>query len=263
MNATRLGRLLACCAAAWMLVACAATAPEPSPSPERPERNPELAEAARQLGEAYLAGGNLVAALRELKRADSLKPGDPVTLFDIGLVYYYRERYDQAIEHFEKALAIKPDFAPAMNSLGNAWLEKGEWDKAIAVYQKILEDAFYATPHFPLSNTGLAYYQKRDYAQAERYFQEALRIQPDFPNAVGGLAMTYNATGRHAEAALRLERAIKKHPGLPQLHYELGRAYRGMGEPDKAAAAFRRAVELAPESPLADEALRQLNALGK
>ena len=50
---------------------------------------------------------------------------------------------------------------------------------------------------------------------------------------------------------------------LPQLHYELGRAYRGTGEPDKAAAAFRRAIELAPESPLAEEALRQLNALGK
>ncbi len=261
MNTRPLGWIAAL--ALFLLVsACASTPSETAAPAERPERNPELAEAARTLGEAYLAGGNLLAALRELKKAESLNPHDPITLFDIGLVYYYRERYDPAIEYFEKALALKPDFAPAINSLGNAWLEKGEWDKAIATYQKILEDAFYATPHFPLSNTGLAYYQKKDYVRAEKYFQEALRIHPDFPNAVGGLAMTYNATGRHAEAVLRLERALKKYPALPQLHFELGRACRGTGEVARARDAFRRVIELAPESPLAEEALRELNTLG-
>ncbi len=136
------------------------------------------AEAIRNLGEAYLAGGNLTAALRELKRAEGIDPDDHITQFDIGLVYLYRDRYDQAIQHLQRAITLKPDFAPAINSLGNAYLAKGEWDKAIEAYQRIIEDVFYGTPHFALSNMGLAYYQKKDYPEAEKQFQEALKIEP-------------------------------------------------------------------------------------
>jgi tetratricopeptide (TPR) repeat protein len=219
------------------------------------------AEATRNVGEAYLAGGNLLAALRELKKAESLDPQDHITQYDIGLVYYYRERYDQAIPHFERAIQLKPDFAPAINGLGNAYSAKGDWDKAIEAYQRIIEDVFYGTPHFALSNMALAYYQKGDYVRAEKNFLEALKLSPDFVNALAGLATTYLAQGRSEEAVQKLERAIRKEPKLPQLHFELGKAYRSIGSSDKAREAFQRAAQLAPDSPLAEQAQRELKAL--
>jgi type IV pilus assembly protein PilF len=84
-----------------LLSGCGSTGTTTSPDPgaeAATQRNPAAAEATRNVGEAYLAGGNLVAALRELKKAELLNPDDPITLFDIGLVYYYRGRYEQAIE---------------------------------------------------------------------------------------------------------------------------------------------------------------------
>jgi len=246
---------------ALFFAACASTPSGNTPTPVSSEKSKEIAEAARTLGEAYLSGGNLLAALRELKRAESLEPNDHIIKFDIGLVYYYRERYDEAIEHFQKAIQLKPDYAPAINSLGNAYLEKGQWDKAIETYQKIVEDVFYGTPHFALSNMGLAYYQKKDYARAEKNFLEALKLNPDFANALGGLAMTYNTTGRYAEAAQKLERALRKNPKLPQLHYELGVAYRELGDRQKAQEEFQRILELAPDTPMAEEAQKQLKQL--
>jgi len=243
------------------LAACATSKPDAKPSSPSGEKSKAAAEANRNLGEAYLAGGNLTAALRELKKAESFDPEDHITQFDIGLVYYYRERYDQAIQQFEKAIQLKPDFAPAINSLGNAYLEKGEWDNAIEAYRKIAEDVFYGTPHFAVSNMALAYYQKGDYRQAEKYFLEALKLNPDFANALGGLGMTYTAMGRYAEAAQKLERAVRKNPKLPQLHYELARAYRGLGDRQKAREEFQLTIELAPETPMAEDAKLQLNRL--
>ena len=222
------------------------------------QRNPAAAEATRSVGEAYLAGGNLVAALRELKKAELLNPDDPVTLFDIGLVYYYRGRYDQAVEYFQKAIRLKPGYAPAINSLGNTYSAMGEWDKAIEAYELIVEDAFYGTPHFALSNMGLAYYQKKDFAQAERHFLEALKINPDFINALAGLGVLYIDQGRYEEAVVKLERAVRKEPKVAQLHFELGRAYRGLKDNVRAREEFSRAAELAPDSPLAADAQREL-----
>ena len=107
----------------------------------------------------------------------------------------------------------------------------------------------------------LAYYQKKDYVQAEKYFLEALKMSPDFVNALAGLATTYMALGRYEEALQKLERAVRKEPKLPQLHFELGKAYRGLGDRGKARDEFQRAAQLAPDSPLADEAQRELKTL--
>ncbi len=212
-------------------------------------------------GEAYLNEGNLIAALREFKRAEALNPDDPVTHYDLGLVYYYRERYDQAVEHFEQAIKLKPDYAPAVNSLGNVYAAQQKWDKAIEAYERIVDDAFYGTPYFPLSNMGLAYYHKKDYLKAEKSFLEALKLSPEFVNALGGLGTTYVAMGRYAEAAVKLEKAVKKDPKSPHLRLELGRAYAGMGEKQKARIEYARVVELAQGSPLAVEAQRELKLL--
>lgn len=243
----------------FALVACG-TSPRGS---ESTGDRKATAEATRNVGEAYLAGGNLTAALRELKKAEGMDADDHITQFDIGLVYLYRERYDQAIQHFQRAIQLKPDFAPAINSLGNAYLAKGDWDQAIEAYQRIIEDVFYGTPHFALSNMGLAYYQKKDYREAEKHFLEALKMNPDFVNALAGLATTYVAMGRYDDAVAKLERAIRKEPKLPHLHYELGKTYQAAGNLPRARQEYQRAAELAPDSPLAEDAKRAMRGLGQ
>jgi type IV pilus assembly protein PilF len=245
-----------------VLIACASsdskTGPDYSGVGASTQVNKEAAEAARNVGEAYLAEGNLIAALRELKKAEAQNPADHIAQYDLGLLYYYRERYDQAIEHFEKAIRLKKDYAPAINSLGNVYSAKGDWDKAIEIYRSIEEDAFYGTPHFTLSNMALAYYQKKDYGQAEKYFNEALALKKDFVNALWGLAMTYNATGRYSEAIVKLEAALKREPKSAVLHFELGRSYQGLGDRVKAQNEFAQVVKLEPDSPIASEAQKAL-----
>ena len=45
-------------------------------------------------------------------------------------------KLDEAIEAYNKALAIKPDNADAYNNMGNALQEQGKLEEAIEAYNK-------------------------------------------------------------------------------------------------------------------------------
>jgi tetratricopeptide (TPR) repeat protein len=213
------------------------------------------AEAIKNLGEAYLRQGKYRLALKQLKRAEELNSSDHIIQDDLGLAYYYLEEQDQAIRHFKQALALKDDYAWARNHLGNAYAKKEEWDKAIKEYKIVISDILYATPQFPLSNIGYAYYQKREYGLSERYYLKALKIEPDFIKALYGLGQTYLAMGRVPEGIAKLEKTTVLSPESEFLYFELARAYARNRDYTKALSAYHKVVELNPSSTLADRAL--------
>ena len=172
-------------------------------------------EASRNLGEAYMGQGDYTAALREFLKAEKLYSKDPYLQNDLGLAYMAKAKPDIAIDHFKKALEIKPDYTPAKNNLGTAYLAKRKWDDAISCFKEITGDLLYATPHYPLSNLGWACYNKKKYRLAEKYYQDALRIEPKFVIALRGLGLTYLKMGRISEAVTTLEKVIELAPDSP------------------------------------------------
>jgi tetratricopeptide (TPR) repeat protein len=74
-----------------------------------------------------------------------------------------------------------PNYAEAHNNLGNALLQKGQLDDAVAQYQTALAiDSNYAEAHYNLGN---ALVQKKQLDSAITQFQEALRLKPGFSPA--------------------------------------------------------------------------------
>ena len=218
-------------------------------------------EALRLVGEAYMAQRNDTFALREFLKAEKLYDKDPFLHLDLGLVYMGKKELDLAVEHFKKALKIKPDFSPARNNLGTAYLAKEDWDQAIECFKELTGDLLYATPHFPLSNLGFAHYQKKVYPLAEKYYLEALKIEPNFDLALRGLGKTYVATGKITDAVEVFERAVRYSPRFPQLYFDLAHAYGLMRNYPKAIYAYEKVIELAPDTPLAFEAKKELEKI--
>ena len=214
-------------------------------------------EASRNLGEAYMGQGDYTAALREFLKAKKLYAEDPYLQNDLGLAYMAMEKIDLAIDHFKKAVEIKPDYAPAKNNLGTSYLAKKNWDDAIACFKGITGDLLYATPHYPLSNLGFAYYNKKEYRLAEKYYQDALKIEPWFVIALRGLGKTYIAMGKIPEAVAVFEKAVKNSPRFAGLYFDLADAYRITNDYKKALDAYKKVIELAPDSPLAVEARQE------
>jgi type IV pilus assembly protein PilF len=208
-------------------------------------------EASRNLGEVYLKQGDYTLALREFLKAEQLYPQDPFLHYDLGLAYRAKDKPDLSIKHFKKALELNPDYGPARNGLGTAYLAEKDWDEAIAQFKEVAENLLYSTPHIPLSNLGLAYYNKGEYQQAEKYYLKALEIKPDFINALLGLGRTYMELGKLAAAVDTLENGVRHYPDLAATYFDLGRAYRLKHEYSKAFTAFGKVIELAPDTDLA------------
>ena len=231
-------------------------------SSQNAEHEEQLASATREIGEAYMRQGDYTSALRELLKAQKLEPEDPFTYNDLGLCYMAKKRMPDAIANFKKAIKLKPSYTPARNNLGTAYLELEEWDQAIAVFQEITKDVLYATPYFPLSNLGFAYYNKKDYPRALKYYKDALKLQPDFVNALRGVGRTYLAMNQGRLALRYLVQAVKKAPKVADIHFELAEAYLLVGEIDQARFSYETVIDLAPaDSTLAIKAKQRLGAI--
>ena len=214
-------------------------------------------EASRNLGEAYMQQRDFTSALREFLKAEKIYSKDPYLQNDLGLAYMSKNRLDIAVKHFKKAVKIKPDYAPAINNLGTVYLAKKDWDSAIACFKEIIDDILYATPHYPLTNLGWAYYNKQEYELAEKYYSDALNLAPDFIIALRGLGRTCIAMGRPADAVALLEKTVKKYPHSAESYFYLAKAYTLSHEYKKAVRAYNKVVELASDSPIAVEAQKE------
>jgi len=232
----------------FSLFACAGT---------QAKRNKQ-AQATRALGEAYMQQGDFTEALREFLKAEKLNPNDHLLHNDLGLAYMAKGRLEKAEFHFKKAIKLRTEYAPAKNNLGTVYLTQKEWDAAIVQFQTVVGDVLYATPHFPLTNMGIAYYQKKDYANAEKYYQTALELQPEFGLALRGLGKTYLALNRLPEAVSNLEKAVKTAPQSADLQMDLANAYHMQGQTQKALFAYRKVTTLAPDSSLSETAHREI-----
>jgi len=64
---------------------------------------------------------------------------NPSIYLNLGVIYYKKKEYNQAIKKFEKCIELNPLFANAYFNLGIIYREKGKSDKAQAYFEKSVE----------------------------------------------------------------------------------------------------------------------------
>jgi tetratricopeptide (TPR) repeat protein len=198
--------------------------------------------------------GNYTESLKELLKAEKLYSNDHLLHNDLGLAYMAKQHFDKAEFHFKKAISIRPEYAPAKNNLGTAYMAKQDWDAAIEQFKTVIGDLLYGTPHFPLTNMGIAYYNKQDYTNAEKYYLEALDLEPNYVLALRNLGKTYVAMNKLPQATATLEKAVKNSPRSADLYLDLGNAYHISGNTQMALSAYQMVLSLSPNTPLAETA---------
>jgi tetratricopeptide (TPR) repeat protein len=101
---------------------------------------------------------------------------------------------------------------------------------------------------------------KNDYAAAERYFLDAVRLTPQNFDAWLELGGVYYDTGQTDKEIEAFKTAAQRRPLSADAHYYLGTAYEEKGQFDAALLEYRKAVSLKPEylDALFDLALLEL-----
>lgn len=153
-------------------------------------------------------------------------------------------RLSAAIEHFQKALEIWPDYQDAWNNLGISYMNSTQYEKAYETYQKSLE-------RFPdyirqRYNMGMTCFQLKRYSEAEQHFETYLESYPKVREILFHLAESEGYQQKFDEAIDHLEALKSIEPNKHRSHLKLGMAYGIVGDTLQAFENLRRAHELAP-----------------
>jgi Tfp pilus assembly protein PilF len=193
----------------------------------------------------------------------------------LGLLFYpwSRPPQDTATPSPTAAAAAStqtaPDTAEAQFLLGSSHSQAGEWEQAIAAYQRAIElDPDYQSAY---ANLGVAYYQMGQFDLAESQYQKALALNPqdgDVAYNLGALYLqrSFNEDGQAnpdlvEQAIAQLEQANKLSPELAEPYFSLGIAYAILGRNDQAITAFETFLERdTGQDPLATQNAHQFLA---
>ena len=133
-----------------------------------------------------------------------------------------------------------------MCALAQVYLQRGELELAEAK----LNEALRLNPDFVeamLARGFLELTRKRP-KEAERWYQKALETDPDYPRAYLQYGGLYFRQGDEVEARKWYERAVKKWPGNFQAVFQAGVCSHRLREHEKAETYFKRAHELRPDT---------------
>ena len=178
--------------------------------------------------------------------------------------YYLKGRYfvttkrteewiKKGIGYFQKAIDLDPNYALAFSGIAEAygflasstggWLPRKAFPKAKAAALKALElDDALGEAHCSLGFFRLLY--DWNFAAAEREFEKAVRLSPNYPNAHDGYGFYLKAVGRHDEAIEKCKLVQKLDPLSPFAHISLGYAYYFARDYDRAVDECYKALEM-------------------
>jgi tetratricopeptide (TPR) repeat protein len=145
----------------------------------------------------------------------------------LGESYLKSSRIEKAIEEFKKVIAIEPS-APSYALLGLSYQRLGRFDEAKQNFQQGLTlDGHNIGCLF---NLGLIAEGQGDSAGADAKFQEVLRLNPNYPDALLELANLRIAGKKLSEAADLLRKYVKVSRNPATGYYKLAMVERGLHE---------------------------------
>lgn len=75
----------------------------------------------------------------------------PIAVSNLGTIFEQQGELELAIEYYEQALELKPDFGEVYYNLGNVFLQQGKLEAAIESYQQALR----IKPNYPQAHNNL------------------------------------------------------------------------------------------------------------
>jgi len=144
-----------------------------------------------QAGDRYQASGNIPLALNNYQRALAINPDFAPAHERFGSIYQQQGNLMEAIASYSKAIANDPQLLDAQIGLGNAYQQKGWIELAIIHFQKALElapDRFIAEYHCKL---GDSLKERARIPEAIASYERAIATNPNDINGYRAIAQIY------------------------------------------------------------------------
>ncbi len=169
--------------------------------------------------------------------------------YDLGMSSLLVKNYSEAITNFFLAAQMAPNEPKVWNSLGMAYMEVIEYDKAENAFKRALEvDKKFTEAKL---NLGILHFRKKDYERALKEIKETLDYEP-FSNkhvAFYYLARIYKVLDNQALYFENLKKATIYNPMFLDAQFELANAYEEIGDYKSALDVYRNLVSNGVNNP--------------
>ena len=207
---------------------------------------PQSVEAWNSLGNLARTDGDWEAALDAFTRATHLMPAHPAFWSNRAGALHALGRSAEAEVSLRQALAVQPDFLPALHDLAILHQNRGALAAAADLFRACLSlepaNLQYWRALGPLCNN------QGQHPQALQAFRAGLRLKPDDPALLAGFGFTLRQCDEPAASAALLHRVIALMPEMAEPYAWLGNLAWDAGALVAAEALHHRAVQLDPNS---------------
>jgi tetratricopeptide (TPR) repeat protein len=181
-------------------------------------------------------------ALQKYDRALAIHPDYAEALFNRGVTLQKLRRLDQAVRSYDRAVAARPNYAEALCNRGVVLQELGRFADALASYDRALG----VRPNFAeaLSNRGNALKAVNRLEDALESYDQALALRPDYVEVLYNRGNTLKELKRLEDAVESYDRAVSSCPHYAEAFSNRGAALEELGRLEDALKSYDRAVAL-------------------
>ncbi|MDX2287851.1 MAG: tetratricopeptide repeat protein [Hyphomicrobiaceae bacterium] len=201
---------------------------------------------------AYVRLGKTRLAVDDFNKAVELFPEYAPTYNNRGNLLMALGLDEEAIKDFNRAVVLAPGYAAAYNNRAGALLRSGAAGASIADYTQAITLA--PASAAPLTGRGKAHLKLGRPHLAIRDFARAVGSEARFSAAYRSRAEALLELSRHEEAIEDLSRAIAFDISNAELYLVRGHAYLALGNAEAAQQDFARTIELSPQAASGYEA---------
>jgi len=180
--------------------------------------------------------------------------------------YFWNLRTEEGIRkgslYFKKAIELDGSFALAITGLADSYISQALWNvlptkKAFHKARKAIAEAIRIDPDLPNAHASLAYIDLHSlkWKEAEKGFRRALKLNPHDPTILKWYSLLPAAKGCFDEALEIAHRAKQRDPLSPLMYAHIARLFYYAGKYPLAEEQCSEAIEMYPSSPLAHAVL--------
>lgn len=208
----------------------------------------EKAQRFLTIGDTYSDLKQHQRAIQAYNKAIELNPEYADAFYKRGLSYLDLERHQQSIQDFDQAVKLKPDFALAYAYRGNAYRSLKLYDQAVEDYGKSIHlNSSYA---WVFNNRGLSFYDIDKSDKAINDFKKAIELNPNYDRAYNNLGISYYQLKLYEEAIDSYSKAVELNPSFASVYNNRGSALSALNQFDSAIQDYNKAIQLNNNSSL-------------
>lgn len=213
------------------------------------------------IAQYYLANNNEPKCLETIQFIISQEPGDDdVLAYTLwGYILAKQQKYEEAIDKFEKATKLNLTFADVYVNWGGVLVEQRKYDEAIEKYKKVIDlDPRLAA--FAYGVWGAVLVEQEKYDEAIEKLKKAIKLDPKFASAYVNWGSALVEQGKYDEAIEKYQKAIELDPRFAPAYGNWGDVLGRQGKYDEAIEKYQKVIEIDPEGlgQLAKEEIDEL-----